>query len=70
MFRPMPPAPNTTTDSPILTFALFSITPNPVVTAHPNSAATSRSLSSGMAVTRFSATMAYSLKVVIQPALT
>src|SRR5262245_20226058 len=70
MLSPTPPAPNTTTDSPIFTLALLTTTPNPVVTAQPNNAATSMSLSPGMGVTRFSATIAYSLNVVTQPALT
>ena len=31
MLRPIPPAPKTTTDSPIFNLALFSTTPKPVV---------------------------------------
>src|SRR4051812_47469848 len=68
MLRPTPPAPNTTTDSPIFSLALFCATPKPVVTAQPKSAAISRSLSAGMTVTRFSDTIACWLNVVIQPA--
>src|SRR6266850_232593 len=70
MLSPTPPAPNTTTDSPMRTLALFCTTPKPVVTAQPKSAATSASTSAGMVVSRFSETTAYSLKVVTQPALT
>ena len=39
-----------------------------VVIAQPNSVAVARSRSAGIAVTRFSETIAYSLKVVTQPA--
>ena len=63
MFRPMPPAPNTTTDSPILSLALFSATPKPVVTAHPNKAAASGSVPEGMVVQRFSLTTACRLRL-------
>ena len=70
MFRPMPPAPKMAIDWPIFSWALLLITPKPVVTAQPNRAATSASKSRGIAVTRFSETIAYSLKVVTQPALT
>src|SRR6266850_1987180 len=70
MLSPTPPAPNTTTDSPMRTLALFCTTPKPVVTAQPKSAATSASMSAGTLVTRFSETTAYSLNVVTQPAFT
>ena len=52
--------------------ALLTTTPKPVVTAQPNSAATSRSPvgPKEITVSRFSATTAHSLKVVTQPALT
>ena len=41
IFKPTPPDPKTTIDSPILTLALFSITPKPVKTAQPKREATS-----------------------------
>src|SRR5579862_909518 len=66
--NPTPPEPNTTTDSPTLTFASLVTTPAAVVTAQPKSGATLRSVSAGITVMRFSETMAYSLNVVTQPA--
>ena len=70
MLRPIPPAPNTTTDCPIATWALLVTTPKAVVTAQPKSAAASTSKSAGTAVTRFSEITACSLNVVTQPAFT
>src|SRR5260370_32232611 len=69
-FRPTPPTPKTTTDSPIPTWASLLITPSAVVTAQPSRGALLLSIDAGTGVTRFSDTTAYSLKVVTQPALT
>ena len=64
MFRPIPPAPKTAIDWPILSRASWLITPKAVVTAQPKSTALSGSKSAGMVVIRFSDTTATSLKVV------
>ena len=45
--RPTPPAPKTATLEPGVTFALLMTAPMPVMTAHPTSAATSRSAPGG-----------------------
>jgi hypothetical protein len=66
---PTPPTPNTTTDSPIFTPASLLITPAAVVTAQPSRGAIFRSSSGEITVIRFSEMIAYSLKVVTQPAL-
>ena len=58
----------TTIDSPILSFALFSITPNPVVIAQPNKAAIRGSVSFGTLVHLFSLIIAWVLNVVTHPA--
>jgi hypothetical protein len=68
ILNPIPPDPHTTTDSPILSFALLFITPNPVVIAHPIREAISESKASGILVILFSETTASLLKVVTQPA--
>ena len=52
------------------TWALLVTTPKAVVTAQPKSAAASRSKPAGTFVRRFSETIACSLNVVTQPALT
>jgi len=51
---PTPPVPNTATDEPGVTCAVFSAAPTPVVTAHPSNAARSSGKSSAIFITALS----------------
>src|SRR5690606_341238 len=58
--RPTPPSPNTATDSPGRTPAVFTTAPTPVITAQPNRAAMEGGRSGSMRTAERSDTTAYS----------
>src|SRR5215470_2402172 len=59
---PTPPAPNTTTDEPGVTCAVFKAAPVPVVTAQPSNAARSSGISSAILTTARSCNNIFSAK--------
>ena len=60
--RPTPPAPNTTTEEPGSTLAVFKTDPIPVVTAHPITAAISWGKEGGMTTHETAGTTTYSAR--------
>src|SRR3990172_7581894 len=69
-FSPTPPQPRTAIDCPIFRPARLFMSPRAVVTEQPSKVATSKGISAGMGVKRFSETTEYSQNVVTQPPLT
>src|ERR1700693_18742 len=65
----MPPAPNTATEEPASTFAVFITAPTPVTTAHPSSAADPSGTSLGIFTKPFSWVSIFSAKPAASPVM-
>ena len=61
-FSPTPPVPTTTTWEPVVTWAVFTTAPKPVMTPQASSEALAKGISVGMATAWEASTTAYSAK--------